>query len=361
MVSQDLDLDLLPDQEEGGDVDMNYFRSRFLHRDNSAVSSESALRDYRYRRKIKNNDLEDLSALSLSSSLSRSSTPGFTFRSLLSPSPTNWLLHAHVSVDKSKDDSVNNVNDIDRQTPNIDEKTTTTTTCISIPKKSNSFRRKRETDDDDVPSTKRNSNNSFNNNDNAATTPSVLTTVTASSCPGERSDFFLANYEDYRRQCRHDGEKKLSTPGPEHVQNDTKPATAVEVETKPATPVCDEKPREASKEEDEEDPLGFIQIKSAAQWMAVSKRISWNFDDQQEKQPEVSTKPATLPVTKEEDVQAEDNQGEEAREVEVKTPVQSLPRTPTLPRDYENAKYDIYAPVSDNDNSSLPPEFKPTK
>ena len=35
-------------------------------------------------------------------------------------------------------------------------------------------------------------------------------------------------------------------------------------------------------EEDEEDPLSFIQIKSAAQWKAVSKRISWNFDDASE-------------------------------------------------------------------------------
>jgi hypothetical protein len=32
-------------------------------------------------------------------------------------------------------------------------------------------------------------------------------------------------------------------------------------------------------EEEEEDPLSFIQIKSAAQWMAVSKRISWNFEE----------------------------------------------------------------------------------
>ena len=31
--------------------------------------------------------------------------------------------------------------------------------------------------------------------------------------------------------------------------------------------------------EEEEDPLSFIQIKSAAQWMAVSKRISWNFEE----------------------------------------------------------------------------------
>ena len=32
-------------------------------------------------------------------------------------------------------------------------------------------------------------------------------------------------------------------------------------------------------EEEEDDPLSFIQIKSAAQWMAVSKRISWNFEE----------------------------------------------------------------------------------
>ena len=35
----------------------------------------------------------------------------------------------------------------------------------------------------------------------------------------------------------------------------------------------------APETEEEEDPLSFIQIKSAAQWMAVSKRISWNFEE----------------------------------------------------------------------------------
>ena len=43
-------------------------------------------------------------------------------------------------------------------------------------------------------------------------------------------------------------------------------------------------------EEDEEDPLSFIQIKSAAQWKAVSKRISWNFDDASETATMVSSK-----------------------------------------------------------------------
>ena len=43
-------------------------------------------------------------------------------------------------------------------------------------------------------------------------------------------------------------------------------------------------------EEDEEDPLSFIQIKSAAQWKAVSKRISWNFDDASETATMVSFK-----------------------------------------------------------------------
>ena len=40
-------------------------------------------------------------------------------------------------------------------------------------------------------------------------------------------------------------------------------------------------------EEEEEDPLSFIQIKSAAQWMAVSKRISWNFEESENGNEEV--------------------------------------------------------------------------
>lgn len=34
--------------------------------------------------------------------------------------------------------------------------------------------------------------------------------------------------------------------------------------------------------EDMEDPLGFIEIKSAAQWKAMSKRITWKFDESRE-------------------------------------------------------------------------------
>ena len=33
------------------------------------------------------------------------------------------------------------------------------------------------------------------------------------------------------------------------------------------------------KADEEADPLNFIEIRSAAQWKAISQRISWKFDD----------------------------------------------------------------------------------
>ena len=41
-------------------------------------------------------------------------------------------------------------------------------------------------------------------------------------------------------------------------------------------------------DEQEADPLNFIEIRSAAQWKAISQRISWKFDDCAE---EASTAP----------------------------------------------------------------------
>ncbi len=40
--------------------------------------------------------------------------------------------------------------------------------------------------------------------------------------------------------------------------------------------------KQGDHEEDEKDPLGFIEVKSAAQWKAMSNRISWKFEEPEE-------------------------------------------------------------------------------
>ena len=90
-------------------------------------------------------------------------------------------------------------------------------------------------------------------------------------------------------------------------------------------------------DEDEEDPLSFIQIKSAAQWKAVSKRISWNFEEPQKEDIEIQVKERTLTPN---------------------TPIKTnLIEVPNLIHDYENIQYDIYCKEDD----ALFPDFKPTK
>ncbi len=99
-------------------------------------------------------------------------------------------------------------------------------------------------------------------------------------------------------------------------------------------------------EDDEEDPLNFIQIKSAAQWKAVSKRISWNFGEEEQtqasKEPEYKCDKATIigpppaaAVIHESSDQAVDQ----------------------VLHDYDNISYDIYSPEC----TGAPPDFKPTK
>lgn len=94
--------------------------------------------------------------------------------------------------------------------------------------------------------------------------------------------------------------------------------------------------------EEEEDPLSFIQIKSAAQWKAVSKRISWNFDEDTEKSSQIE-EPEPLPIVPIKD-EIDTKPIIEKKEVDVK-------------RDYENIQYDIYCPEYDNSIA----DFKPTK
>ena len=90
-------------------------------------------------------------------------------------------------------------------------------------------------------------------------------------------------------------------------------------------------------DEDEEDPLSFIQIKSAAQWKAVSKRISWNFEEPQKEDIEIQVKERTLTPN---------------------TPIKTnLIDVPNVIHDYENIQYDIYCKEDD----ALFPDFKPTK
>ena len=43
--------------------------------------------------------------------------------------------------------------------------------------------------------------------------------------------------------------------------------------------VPENKVEQAKKADEEADPLNFIEIRSAAQWKAISQRISWKFDD----------------------------------------------------------------------------------
>ena len=45
------------------------------------------------------------------------------------------------------------------------------------------------------------------------------------------------------------------------------------------TAVVPENKAEPKKADEEADPLNFIEIRSAAQWKAISQRISWKFDD----------------------------------------------------------------------------------
>lgn len=88
--------------------------------------------------------------------------------------------------------------------------------------------------------------------------------------------------------------------------------------------------------EDEEDPLGFIQIKSAAQWKAVSKRISWNFEDKKDEEP------INIPIIP-------------SKETVIKHQVFKDDKPPL--HDYDNIEFDMYCPEYDG---SLP-DFKPTK
>ena len=94
-------------------------------------------------------------------------------------------------------------------------------------------------------------------------------------------------------------------------------------------------------EEDEEDPLSFIQIKSAAQWKAVSKRISWNFDESSAKTEETDFKPI-----------------QQERPISPATPIKAdLKKPPSVVCDYENIKYDIHC----KEVNEVIPNFKPTK
>ena len=94
-------------------------------------------------------------------------------------------------------------------------------------------------------------------------------------------------------------------------------------------------------EEDEEDPLSFIQIKSAAQWKAVSKRISWNFDESSAKTEETELKPI-----------------QQERPISPATPIKTdLKKPPSVVCDYENIKYDIHC----KEVNEVIPNFKPTK
>ena len=96
-------------------------------------------------------------------------------------------------------------------------------------------------------------------------------------------------------------------------------------------------------DEEENDPLGFIAIKSAAQWMAVSKRISWNFEG------------------KEQDKMAKDDnliELDTSKPVTTSQPIDTpLKEPPKIMHDYENVLYDIYCPEY-NGNVA---DFKPTK
>ena len=97
--------------------------------------------------------------------------------------------------------------------------------------------------------------------------------------------------------------------------------------------------------EDDLDPLNFISIKSAAQWKAISKRISWNFDENGSPEEEVKPEPQEVPT---------DTQASTAPKV---TPVITSKEVPKLIHDYENARYDIYCPNFED----APLDFKPTK
>ena len=117
--------------------------------------------------------------------------------------------------------------------------------------------------------------------------------------------------------------------------------------------------KEPIEHDDEEDPLGFIEIKSAAQWKAVSKRISWTFDENdaetdtptppafdEQKSPEINEttnrkSPTPLPLT--------------ANEIQSSVPV--VKESSPVLHDYNNIKFDIYCPEYDDSE----PNFKPTK
>ena len=104
-------------------------------------------------------------------------------------------------------------------------------------------------------------------------------------------------------------------------------------------------PVEADQGEEELDPLNFISIKSAAQWMAVSKRISWNFDEGDKEEEVVTSDPEHF------------HPDAQALVVSKVTPTMTSKVVPELIHDYENVKYDIYCP----DCEDTPSDFKPTK
>ena len=109
--------------------------------------------------------------------------------------------------------------------------------------------------------------------------------------------------------------------------------------------------KEESKEEEEDDPLGFIAIKSAAQWVAVSKRISWNFEG----------KEVEPPVNEHIEVKAPSSVKPSIVSKSTKTTAAATMPKEIPPRmhDYENVNYDIFCPEYNSEDVSA--DFKPTK
>ena len=109
-------------------------------------------------------------------------------------------------------------------------------------------------------------------------------------------------------------------------------------------------------EEDEEDPLGFIQIKSAAQWMAVSKRISWNFDSSNKKDEQPSNIVSSEECDKKKDHQQTRTKSPQLTKL-LNNANQTTDHDDQVLRDYDNISYDIFCPEDDGST----PGFKPTK
>ncbi|TRY68865.1 hypothetical protein TCAL_05071 [Tigriopus californicus] len=242
--------DCLEDSDSSNHSEMNYFRNKF-HR-NSYLSSETVLRDVRKRRRMYEDKGVQETPISITSS------PSLAF--------SNHRLSLKKSADKSTSKSIpKHLEDSQKHSkPGLSNKDENHGDPLQplIVSKTKSPTNNREVVKD----------SSINKSEptSLSKTPSLRRRKWPSDENGnEKYPSKKGNYEEDRVSAENEHNSKTA-----EVVNDI-----------PSSPT-----------EDAEDPLGFIEIKSAAQWKAMSKRITWKFDESHddakvEKQTEIDHDP----------------------------------------------------------------------